>query len=124
MEELELKEQARQCYIEMFRAMMAKDAVALAEVLDDGFTLVHVNGVKSTKEEYVRNIADGSLVFHSAEHESIIIKTDGNYATLTGKSQTDVTAGGERRMWHLQQDLSLVCKEGKWRIVEAQASTY
>lgn len=102
MEEHELREQAEQCYVDMFRAMTAKDATALAGVLDEGFALIHVNGEKSTKEEYVRNIANGSLVFHSAAHESIVVKMDGDHATLTGKSQTDVTAGGERRIWHLQ----------------------
>lgn len=102
MEEHELREQAEQCYVDMFRAITAKDATALAGVLDEGFALIHVNGEKSTKEEYVHNIADGSLVFHSAAHESIVVKMDGDHATLTGKSQTDVTAGGERRIWHLQ----------------------
>lgn len=123
--EFELKEQAKQCYIEMFRALTAKDAVALAEVLADDFILVHVNGSKSSKEEYVRDIADGSVIFHSAEHQSIEVNTDGDRATLTGKSRTDVTnSGGERRTWHLQQDLDLVYNSGKWLITEARASTY
>ena len=43
------REQCRAAYIEMYRAMIAKDIPALSTVLDDSFALVHMTGMRQTK---------------------------------------------------------------------------
>ena len=59
------EEQIRNCYKEMYRAMTAKEASALSEVLDDSFVLIHMTGLRQTKEQFINAVLDGTLNYYS-----------------------------------------------------------
>ena len=46
----------------------------LNKVHGDDFVLVHMTGMRESKAEYIRAIADGTLNYYSAEHDRIQLK--------------------------------------------------
>ena len=112
-------------YQEMYRAMIAKDIPALSAVLDDSFVLVHMTGMRQPKAAFLKAVANGTLNYSSAEHDSMDVTVQGNTATLIGKSRVHAAVfGGGWHTWRLEQDLQLVKKGDHWLITLAEAGTY
>ena len=119
------RRQIEQLYREMYRAMVEKDSATLDRVHADEFVLVHMTGMRQSKQEYIRAIMDGTLNYYSATHEQTDIAIDGDRATLTGRSHvTAAVFGGGRSTWRLQLRLEIVRRDGRWLFTEARASTY
>jgi uncharacterized protein (TIGR02246 family) len=119
------RQQIEQLYSEMYRAMVEKDSATLDRVHADEFVLVHMTGMRQSKEEYINAILDGTLNYYSASHEQLDIAIDGDRATLTGHSRvTAAVFGGGRGTWRLQLRFQLVKRDGRWQFTEARASTY
>jgi uncharacterized protein (TIGR02246 family) len=119
------RQQIEQLYSEMYRAMVEKDLATLDRVHADEFVLVHMTGMRQSKEEYINAILDGTLNYYLASHEQIDIAIDGDRATLTGRSRvTAAVFGGGRGTWRLQLRFQLAKRDGRWQFSEARASTY
>ena len=122
---MDARQEIEQLYRNMYKAMVEKDTAALNRVHADEFVLVHMTGMRQTKREYIRTIADGTLNYYSATHEQMDIAIDGDRATLTGRSRvTAAIFGGGRSTWRLQLRFQLVKRDGRWQFTEARASTY
>lgn len=112
-------------YKQMYDGMINKDEAVLSEVLDDSFVLVHMTGMRQSKEEFIKAVLNGTLNYLSAEHEYLPAEISGNTAVLTGQSYVAAAVfGGGRNNWHLQQKCSMKKTDGKWRITRSIASTY
>ena len=112
-------------YHEMYSAMISKDGGRLTEILDDGFVLVHMTGMRQAKSEYIAAIVDGTLNYYTEDAENVSISLDGSKASLTGQSRVNAAVfGGGRHTWRLQLDITLVKKDDKWLMTGAKASTY
>ena len=119
------KEQIENCYRQMYRGMIKKDRALLSEVLDDSFALIHMTGMRQSKEVFIRAVEDGTLNYFSADHQSIETEIHGCTAQLTGQSVVSAAVfGGGRHTWRLQLNMKLVQKDHTWRVLEARASTY
>ena len=119
------RQQIERLYKQMYRAMMEKDTVTLNQVHADEFVLTHMTGMRQSKTQYIRAIADGTLNYYEAAHEQIDIRIDGNRATLTGRSRvTAAVFGGGRHTWRLQLTFHLVKRDGMWLFTDSKASTY
>ena len=119
------RQQIEQLYQEMYQAMVEKDTATLNRVHADDFVLVHMTGMRQSKQEYINAIADGTLNYFSAEHEQMDIQIDGDTATLTGRSRvTAAVFGGGRGTWRLQLRFKLAKRDGRWQFTESRASTY
>ncbi|MBE6260886.1 MAG: nuclear transport factor 2 family protein [Prevotella sp.] len=119
------KQQIEALYKQMYRAMVEKDTVTLDEQHADEFVLTHMTGMRQSKQEYIRAIADGTLNYYEATHEQIDIRINGDRATLTGRSRvTAAVFGGGRHTWRLQLTFHLVRRDGKWLFTDSKASTY
>ena len=119
------KEQIADCYHKMYRAMIAKDTVALGSLLDDGFVLVHMTGMRQPKAEYLHHIARGTLNYYSCEDTQLDITVKNDHALLVGKSRVNAAVfGGGKHLWRLQLDIDFCKKNGRWLMSEARASTY
>ena len=122
---MEEKEQVRITYKKMYDGMIAKDDAMLRDVLDDSFVLVHMTGMRQTKDEFIKAIRSGLLNYFSAEHENLPVEISGDTAILTGQSRvTAAVFGGGCSNWHLQQKCSMKKTDGKWKIKQSVASTY
>ena len=112
-------------YKQMYRAMVEKDTVTLNQVHADEFVLTHMTGMRQSKQEYIRAIADGTLNYYEATHEQIDIRINGDRATLTGRSRVSAAVfGGGRHTWRLQLTFHLVKRDGRWLFTDSKASTY
>ena len=112
-------------YREMYRAMINKDIPALSAVLDDSFVLVHMTGMRQPKAAFLKAVANGTLNYSSAEHDSMDVTVQGDNATLIGKSRVHAAVfSGGWHTWRLEQDLTLIRKDGRWLITLSEASTY
>ena len=119
------KQQIEQLYHEMYQAMVAKDTATLNRVHADEFVLVHMTGMRQSKQEYINAIADGTLNYFAAQHEQMDISIADDTATLTGRSRvTAAVFGGGRGTWRLQLHFKLAKHNGKWLFTESKASTY
>ena len=119
------KEQIIQLYKEMYTAMVNKDKAELERVHDDSFVLVHMTGMRQSKQEYINAIMNGMLNYYSAEHEDMQAEIKGDSAVLVGRSRvTAAVFGGGKHTWQLQLRFQLVKKNGEWRFALASASTY
>ena len=118
-------EQIIQLYKEMYTAMVKKDRAGLERVHDDSFVLVHMTGMRQSKQDYINAIMDGTLNYYSAEHEDMQVEVKDNTAVLIGKSRVNAAVfGGGKHTWQLQLRFQLVKKNGEWRFAMASASTY
>lgn len=119
------KRQIEQLYREMYQAMVEKDTATLNRVHADEFVLVHMTGMRQSKQQYISTIADSTLNYYSVTHEQMDITIEGNTATLTGRSRvTAAVFGGGRHTWPLQLRFKLVKRDGHWQFTESRASTY
>ena len=109
----------------MCNAMIAKDTSTLAMMHADDYVLTHMTGARQTKREYLDAIADGTLNYYSAQHDSIDITLDGDSASVIGRSRINAAVyGGGRHTWRLQSHLILAKRNGLWLIISSTVSTY
>ena len=119
------KEQIIQLYHEMYAAMVNKDSAELNRVHDDSFALVHMTGMRQSKQEYINAIMDCTLNYYAASHEDMQVEINGETAVLIGRSKvTAAVFGGGKHTWRLQLRFQLLKKNGEWRFAMASASTY
>ncbi len=122
---MEDKEMIVNAYKKMYEGMIKKDEKILDEVLDDSFVLVHMTGMRQSKDAFIKAVMNGTLNYFSAEHEHMPIEISGDTAVLTGQSYVAAAVfGGGRSNWHLQQKCSLKKVSGDWKITGSVASTY
>ena len=119
------EQQIKALYERMYAAMVAKDEAVLREVHADDFVLIHMTGMRQSKDEYIRYILNGTLNYFSAETEDLQIDIHGDEATLTGHSRVNATVfGGGRHTWRLALDMRLRKEDDTWYFTRSEASTY
>ena len=115
----------RNTYIKMCDAMIAKDGEALNEILSDDFVLIHMTGMRQSKDAFIGAVLDGTLNYYSAVHENMDVSIKDEKAILTGQSVVSAAVfGGRRSSWHLKQRCDLIKACGKWRICQSTAGIY
>ena len=118
-------EQIQALYLCMYDGMVRKDRAMLDQVLDDRFVLIHMTGLRQSKEEFVEAVLDGTLNYYAVRHESLPVTVRGDRGELIGRAQVTAEVFGSRRAtWALQQALELEKIDGNWKIVQSTASAY
>ena len=122
---MEEEELIRSVYKQMYAGMISKDETLLREVLDDSFVLVHMTGMRQSKEEFVSAVMNGTLNYFSGRQESLTVEQSGDTAVMVGRSVvTAAVFGGGKHTWRLQQKCDMKKADGKWRITRSVVSTY
>lgn len=112
-------------YQKMYKAMILKDEAGLNEVLDDRFVLVHMTGLRQSKQEFIHDVVNGTLNYYSAIHKKMTVEVKGDTAIIIGQSYvTAAVFGGRLSQWRLQQKCQLKKADNIWEITESVASTY
>ena len=118
-------ERIRNAYERMYEGMVAKDGEILRGVLDDSFVLVHMTGMRQSKDDFIKAVLNGTLNYYSAKHENMPVEINGDTAVLIGQSYVVAAVfGGGRSNWCLQQECSMKKVRGEWKITRSVASTY
>ena len=119
------KELVRKLYIDLCEASINKDLIKLGEILSDDYVLVHMTGMKQTKEDYLDSVKSGELSYFESKHESIDVNVNGDDATIIGKTKTLASPfGTSKSWWNLRQDLKAKKIDGKWILMYSKASAY
>ena len=115
----------KEAYRQMYRGMIDKDREVLESVLRSSFVLVHMTGLRQSREVYISSIENGTLNYFSEEPVEVTVTVHGDQAELVGKSRVNAAVfGGGRHTWPLQLDIELVRTDGNWRMTQAMASTF
>ncbi|MBQ9198765.1 MAG: nuclear transport factor 2 family protein [Lachnospiraceae bacterium] len=119
------KEQIQELYKTYWKYMIDKDAQGLREIMASDYYLMHMTGVKQSKEVFIKGLLDGTFNYYSAEHDSIEVTVDGDNARMVGKSRVLAAVyGGGKNRWRLQGDFTLRKEAGEWKLTSSKASTY
>lgn len=112
-------------YEEMYSSMINKNRSVLEHIHDDSFVLIHMTGMRQTKNVYISSIMDGTLNYYSVQHEDMQVNITGDTARLIGKSRVNAAVfGGGRHTWCLQLEFQLIKRNEDWYFTMASASTY
>ena len=65
------KDKVRNRYIQMYQGMTEKDGNLLEDILHPDFVLMHMTGMRQTKEEFIQAVQNGTLNYDSAHHQSM-----------------------------------------------------
>ncbi|MBQ4390226.1 MAG: nuclear transport factor 2 family protein [Bacteroidales bacterium] len=119
------KEQISALYEAMYKAMIAKDTIALGNILSEDSVLVHMTGHRQSRKEYLSEIVSGTLNYYSVNTDSLEITVNGDTARMRGRSRVNAAVyGGGLHTWRLQMDSELRKLGGEWKITCSKASTY
>ncbi len=115
----------REVYAAMWRAQVSQDTDALAELLDEGFTLTHMSGRVQDKPTFLREVETGGLRYFSEREHAVDVRVSGSHAHCTGDSFVEASVwGGGRVTWPLRQDLELERRGDRWVILSSVASAF
>jgi len=109
------KEILTKLYHDMYAAMISKDVRELNRIHDDSFVLIHMTGMRQTKQEYIRAIKNGTLNYYSEATERIDITVLDDTAVMTGYS---------KHTWRLALMFDVKRIGDEWKLTKAQASTW
>ena len=119
------KEAILDLYRKYWQYMIDKDVDKLHGLMADDYVLMHMTGVRQSRETFLSRLTDGTFNYCSAEHESIEVMVNDDTAKMIGKSRvTAAVYGGRMSSWRLRGDFTLRKENGAWRFVSSQASTY
>ncbi len=119
------EEKIKELYRQYWSYMIQKDAEGLKTLMTEDYYLLHMTGVKQSKEEFIKGLLGGTFNYFSAAHDAIDVRINGDTAAMTGKSRvTAAVYGGAEHLWRLQGDFTLRKANGAWKLASSKASTY
>ena len=121
------KRELREAYEELCEASIAKDAARMRTVLAPDYALVHMTGMRQSREAYIASVLDGTLNYYSAEHESLEVSLEAgkDSAVVCACSLIEAAVfGGGKRIWPLKQMLKARKRDSAWVFSESRASMY
>ncbi len=115
----DMEEQARQEIAQFLRewsaAMIAADTEALGRMMADDIVLTHITGQTQTKQEWLEEVAGGSMDYHEIENRDVnITLIDSLTADLSFTSVITATIWGSRGTWTLHNNMRLAKHNGRW----------
>lgn len=113
-------------YRQMYSAIIEKDMDTITKIFANDFVMLYLNGRNMNKNECLTAIREGSLSYSNVNHDDIVVTVNGNHATLCGKSSVDIESRGNKKKedLHIQQDMMLEKRNGKWVFTHSKATTY
>lgn len=114
----------KELYEALYEAMINKEIDSINEILDSSFQIIHVNGMIQTKEEFMKAIADGTLVYESFEMMKVqeSMMEDRGVLMIDSRIKANIYHTGIRN-WNLSSKIALLKKE-KWQIYRIIETSY
>lgn len=109
---------------QLAKLMIARDTVAMNNILDKNYTLTHMTGYVQPKAEWFEEVVRESMKYYSAKEVNHTIKVNGNTAEVITQDLVDARIWGSRHTWRLQQKMKLEKRNGNWIILNSVASTF
>ena len=118
------REAIRDLYRRYWQYMIEKNVAELRKLMSNDYVLMHMTGVRQSRDAFLSGLADGTFNYYGADHDSIDVTVNGDTAAMIGKSRvTAAVYGGRKRSWKLRGDFTLRKENGVWRMTGSKAST-
>lgn len=113
-------------YHQMYSAIIEKDMDTIAKIFANDFVMLYLNGKNMNKNECLTAIKEGALSYSHVNHDDIVVRVNGDYATICGKSVVNIEgrSGEKKADLHIQQDMTLEKRNGRWVFTHSKASIY
>ena len=116
-----MEDEIRELYHDYWQACVNKDQKALRSLLSDDYDLLHMTGVKQSREEFIDALLDGTLNYYSSNQVEMKIVNN----TMIGKSRVNAAVyGGGRHTWQLLETFTFRKEKGQWRFTSCHVSTF
>lgn len=113
-------------YHRLWEAMQTKDARAIREICAPDYTLTHLTGDTQNLDDFIKELAEGTLNYYQVRHDSITPRTtDATHATLAAMSRIDAAVyQTPRAEWPLRGELTAERRDGQWVFTSLKTSLY
>ncbi len=98
----ELEEEAVAAQSARFQAMIDEDPATLSELLSDDLHYSHTRGDVETKSQFLSTIESKRIDYLGAEPRDVEVRVYGDTAVITGLSDMDLIARGERMVFTIR----------------------
>ena len=102
-------------------ALLAQDLDGLSRIYADDYMLVRPDGSVLSKQEVLRDLRDGGLIFRSIEIGDVNVRIYGQTALLTGDSRTTTSRFGKEAQAHVRLVAVYVAESGRLRLAHFQS---
>lgn len=104
------------------KALIEKDTATLKQLLHKNVTYGHSSGWVETKEDVIKDLASGKLVYHTIKSDSITWKTDASWASMRSRTKVEVSLNNNRTELNLHI-LEVWLKTNKgWQLIARQST--
>ena len=104
------------------RALVTKDTVMLKQLTHKDLTFGHSNGWVQSKEDIVKDLASGRLVYHKIESRDLKWTVNKEWTSVRSTMSVDVTLNGNRMELNLHV-LEVWLKTNKgWQLIARQST--
>ena len=111
----QVTEEVKQWLNEWGQAMVDADAEKLSSMMDDDIVVRHITGRTQTKQEWLDEVAGGSMDYHEINYRDVNVDViDRDNAELSYTSVITATLWGSYGTWTLQGSGRLARRNGKW----------
>ena len=104
------------------KALIEKDTATLKQLLHKNLTYGHSSGWVVTKDDVVKDLTSGKLVYYTIKSDSITWKADANWASMRSKTKVEVSVNNNRTELNLHV-LQVWLKTNKgWQLIARQST--
>ncbi len=104
------------------KALIEKDTATLKQLLHKNVTYGHSSGWVETKEDVIKDLTSGKLVYYAIKSDSITWKTDASWASMRSKTKVEVSVNSNRIELNLHV-LEVWLKTNKgWQLIARQST--
>ena len=105
---------------DLSKAMVAKDSMALSDLLAEDVAYGHTNGMIQTKAKFIRSVMSGEQDYKSFEVDSIYIRTYGITTIVNAHAKAKLLFKGNPLDLNMKMLLVWIKKNNKWILVARQ----
>lgn len=106
---------------EFHKAMVDKNAAAINKFAAKGLSYGHSNGMIETREDMIKDIDSGLIIYNNIIEDSLTVVMDSNLASLRFVGDFDVTVKGVTNLFHIRVLEVWVKKNNQWLMFARQA---
>jgi hypothetical protein len=110
-------------YRDQNRWMVEGRTDQLAQLLDDQYVAIHINGYQQSKAEWLAQIDSGRMSYDAVQEESAIVEIKGETAVLTARALVTANIYGAHSTWPLKSVTRYARRDGTWKPVHSRATT-
>jgi len=105
-----------------FQAMVQNDLKSLDPLLAENLVYMHTDGTVESKSEFLERLRSGSLRYRSIAPTDVRVRTFGNTAVITGRSQMAVTNAGADHEFEILYTAVYEAAADRWQLVSWQST--